>query len=187
MVFVPRYSPTIPVEAEKIMFEQAIALCERNENSEFDLEDIVSRYATRYLKKLKYFRSDRFSLEQFIGLQCNNVNAEIMNEVIESKDRRSNYIWMDEALEMHGEEVTTEQIFTEEAEAKLMRKLLIEDVRETIARLNLEDRKIAYLHLRLGSLRQVESALGVYHGVFHRDIWPKFCSHFKEIWVSEKS
>lgn len=182
--FQPRYSEVVAPELERLMFNHAIEIIKRNANIDWEVEDILGHYARRFVKKLKYYKADEYPIEQFVHLVCKNVDSELMDEIIESRDRRNNLVWLDEALELHGEEVTSDQILTSDAEAATMRRLIQEDVRDTIARLEPQDQRIAELFLIHGSLRQVEKILNIHHFVFHRDIWPKFCKNFKKLWTA---
>lgn len=182
--FAPRYSEAIAPELERLMFNHAVEIIERNANIDLDAEDILAHYVRRYVKKLRYYKADEYPIEQFVHLICRNVDSELMDEIIESRNRRDKLIWLDEALELHGEEVTSEQILMSDAEAAAMRRIIQEDVRDTIARLEPQDQRIAKLFLIHGSLRQVEAILKVHHFAFHRDIWPKFCRNFKKIWAA---
>lgn len=192
-MFVRRY-PAIPEEHEKTMWRRAEKLARRNPDSELTLDDIMSRYVERYYKKRRYFDGEKYSWGQFLGLICNNIDAELMPRQIESREKRRRMIWLDLALESHGaEELDSDTLFVNDSLALLAREVLAEDVRETIARIKDENlRDVAEEFMKHSSIRQLAAHYGVEYSSFKDGLWLRFKRAFKsewgkKLWTSEES
>lgn len=181
--FTRRYF-TIPEEHEEKMWRRAERLARRNPDSELSLDDILSRYIERYFIKRRYFDGEKYNWGQFLGLICNNVDAELMPQHIKSRERRRNMLWLDKALEsLDAEEIDPDTIFVNEGIALLAREVLAADVRETIRRIpERELRKVGWRFMQTASLRQLAAVYNVQYSSFQSGIWLKFKRAFKYEW-----
>lgn len=181
--FTRRYF-TIPEEHEEKMWRRAERLARRNPDSELSLDDILSRYIERYFIKRRYFDSEKYSWGQFLGLICNNVDAELMPQHIDSREKRRNMLWLDIALESHGkEEMDPDALFVNEGVAILAREVLAADVRETIRHIpEYKLRKVGWRFMQTTSLRRLAAAYDVKYTSFKDGLWLRFKRAFKNEW-----
>ena len=184
--FVRRYQ-AIPEEHERIMWQRAEKLSRRNPDSELALDDILSRYVQRYFKKRRFFNGEKYSWGQFIGLICNNIDAELMPRQIRSRDERRGMIWLDLALESHGtEEMDSDTLFVDDGLALLARGVLAADVREAIRRIPKDElRKIGWRFMRVSSLRRLAATYATEYSSFKDGLWLRFKRAFKREWGRE--
>lgn len=179
--FVRRY-PGIPEELECLMWQRADRLARRNLDSELDRSDILSRYVERYFKKLKHFKPEKFTAEQFVGLLCNNIDAELMPRQIKTRQRRHEMLWLDLALDAHGIDFDPDSLFIDEGFSRLARDTLAADVRETIRNIaDTELQKIGHQFMRSPSLHALAKARGFKYTTFRDGPW----THFKTAFVDE--